>query len=177
MEHRPQPKLMEICFIGRSNVGKSSLLNALFGTRKLVKVSSTPGKTQLVNYFMVDNRFYCVDLPGYGFARLPKKEQLKWQKMIEGYLMKNKYLKMIYLLLDARHELQTIDRQMIEWLDHYGLNYSIILSKCDKISKNDVNKIINNFKKNIPSVEILPFSVKNNEMIVGLKKEIARLGM
>ncbi|HHM02828.1 MAG TPA: YihA family ribosome biogenesis GTP-binding protein, partial [Caldithrix abyssi] len=139
LEHRPQPELMEICFIGRSNVGKSSLLNALFGTRKLVKVSSTPGKTQLVNYFMVDNRFYCVDLPGYGFARLPKKEQVKWQKMIEGYLLGNDCLKKIYLLLDARHELQTIDRQMIEWLNHYGLDYSIILSKCDKISKNALN--------------------------------------
>ncbi len=177
MDQRPQPQLPEICFIGRSNVGKSSLLNALFGTRKLVKVSGTPGKTQLVNYFLVDNTFYCVDLPGYGYARLPKKEQIKWQKMIEKYLLQNEQLKRIYLLIDARHELQSIDRQMIEWLDHQNLNYSIILSKCDKISKNTLNKAILYFKKYIPSVEILPFSVKENGMILSLKKEIARLKM
>ncbi|RMH62884.1 MAG: YihA family ribosome biogenesis GTP-binding protein, partial [Calditrichaeota bacterium] len=141
MSQRPEPPLPEVCFIGRSNVGKSSLLNALFGTRKLVKVSSTPGKTQLINYFLVDNRFYCVDLPGYGYAKLPKKEQIKWQKMIEGYLRENPSLNRIYLLIDVRHTLQELDRQMLEWLIHFNLNFDIILSKCDKISSNELTKM------------------------------------
>ncbi len=177
MDQRPQPYLPEICFIGRSNVGKSSLLNAIFGTRKLVKVSGTPGKTQLINYFMVDNAFYCVDLPGYGYARLPKKEQIKWQKMIEKYLLENGYLKKIFMLIDVRHDLQDIDRQMMDWLEHQHLNYAVILSKCDKISKNTLNKTINSFRKYIPDVDIFPFSVKENSLILNLKKEIARLKM
>ncbi len=177
MDQRPLPLLPEICFIGRSNVGKSSLLNALFGTRKLVKVSGTPGKTQLINYFLVDNTFYCVDLPGYGYARLPKKEQIKWRKMIEKYLLGNEHLRKIYLLIDVRHQLQAIDRQMLDWLEHQELPYGVILSKCDKISKNTLNKTTYSFKKHASGVEILPFSIKNNSMILELKKEIARLKM
>ncbi len=116
---KPSPSLPEVAVAGRSNVGKSSLINVLFNRKKLAKISSTPGKTRLINYFLVDERIYFVDLPGYGYAKLSKHEREKWQKNIESYLRENKNLELVLLLIDMRHGLLPIDRVMIDWLNFY----------------------------------------------------------
>ncbi len=172
LDQRPHPLLLEYAFLGRSNVGKSSLLNAVFNRKNLVKVSSTPGKTQLINYFNVDDKFYCVDLPGYGYAKLPQAQKAKWEAMLENYLLNNEQLRFLYLLIDARHKLQNSDLEMIEWMNHFKLPYKIILSKTDKLTKNEFNKQFLYFKKSLPSLEIFPFSVKNKAYIIKIRMEL-----
>ena len=169
LTNRPQPLLPEFAFIGRSNVGKSSLLNAVFNRKNLVKVSSTPGKTQLINYFITADKFYCVDLPGYGYAKLPKTLKVKWQKMLEDYVLKNDQLQIIFLLIDSRHELQKSDQEMIVWLQHFNLPFKIILSKTDKLSVSALSKQLKYFSESLPELEILPFSVKNNKYIINFR--------
>lgn len=165
LDKRPKPKLPEHAFLGRSNVGKSSLLNSVFNRRNLVKVSSTPGKTQLINYFLVDDKFYCVDLPGYGYAKLPKALKLKWERMLEDYLLNNNHLKALYLLIDSRHSLQKSDQDMIAWLKNFNFPFIIILSKTDKLKSNDLNKQLRYFEKSLPTLSIYPFSIKNQDYI------------
>ncbi len=172
LTNRPKPLLPEFAFIGRSNVGKSSLLNAVFNRKNLVKVSSTPGKTQLINYFITANKFYCVDLPGYGYAKLPKTLKVKWQKMLEDYVLKNDHLQIIFLLIDSRHELQKSDQEMIAWLQHFDLPFKIILSKTDKLNVNALSKQLKYFRESLPGLEILPFSVKNNKYIISFRLQI-----
>jgi GTP-binding protein len=172
LKDQPKSKLPEIAFAGRSNVGKSSLLNSIFNRKNLVKTSSTPGKTQQINYFIVSNKFYFVDLPGYGYARIPLNIKKSWQGMMENYLLKNKYLKRIYLLIDSRHDLQNSDREMIDWLDQSAINFTIILSKYDKLKKGDYHKVINYFTGITGCSNILPFSVKSDKFINSLKYQI-----
>lgn len=171
----PNPRLSEIAFAGRSNVGKSSLLNSLFNRKNLVKTSSTPGKTQLINYFNVKSKFFCVDLPGYGYAKLPKKIKEKWRGMIENYLVNNAYLKNIYLLIDSRHDIMSNDKEMIDWLLHEKLNFSIILSKCDKIKKHQQSLVLNQFHDTFPEIPILAFSIKQNDTIKKLRTDIINI--
>ena len=171
----PEPALPEIAFSGRSNVGKSSLLNAIFNRKNLVKISSTPGKTQLINYFNVMDKIYCVDLPGYGFAKVPKAEKRKWRNMIESYLLNNSNLKNIYLLIDSRHDLMNLDKEMIEWLDFSDLKFSIILSKMDKLKRNDRVKVIQSFHKSFEGVTIIPFSIKDQQAVIKLKENIIKI--
>jgi len=172
LEQSPEDKLPEIAFAGRSNVGKSSLLNSIFQRKNLVKTSSTPGKTQLINYFNVADIFYCVDLPGYGFAKVPKAEKAKWKKMLETYISENKNLKKVYVLIDSRHELMQSDSEMIEWLDFINIDCIIVLSKIDKLSKKDQNLSIKNFKSIFEDKEVVPFSVKNKQYIKNLRNII-----
>jgi len=172
LTNRPQPLLPEFAFIGRSNVGKSSLLNAVFNRKNLVKVSSTPGKTQLINYFITADKFYCVDLPGYGYAKLPKTLKVKWQKMLEDYVLKNDQLQIIFLLIDSRHELQKSDQEMIVWLQHFELPFKIILSKTDKLNVNALTKQLKYFRESLPELEIVPFSVKNNKYIINFRLQL-----
>ena len=169
LDQSPQIRLPEVAFAGRSNVGKSSLLNSIFQRRNLVKTSSTPGKTQLINYFNVADIFYCVDLPGYGYAKIPKSEKIKWKKMIETYISENKNLKKVYVLMDSRHKLMQSDLEMIEWLDFIDVECNIVLSKVDKLSKKDQNSSIKNYKSIFKNKEVVPFSIKNKQYIKSLR--------
>lgn len=129
------PALPEIALVGRSNVGKSSLINTFCGQNKLAKVSSTPGKTRLVNFFLVNDAFYLVDLPGYGFANVSHTEKEKWGAMIEGYLSQSQQLRHLLLLLDIRHDPTNDDKQMAYYLQHYNIPCTIVATKADKLSR------------------------------------------
>ena len=163
IQDRPSPSLPEIALVGRSNVGKSSLLNVLFNRHNLAKTSSTPGKTRLINYFSLDEHIYIVDLPGYGYIKIIDDDSNDWQKMIETYLSKNDQLKMVLLLVDSRHEIMKIDLLMISWLDRYGINYTIVTTKKDKLSNNKFLKNYKQFKQKISNKTIIPFSSKTKE--------------
>lgn len=128
----------EFAFIGRSNVGKSSLMNMLLGRKNLVKTSKKPGKTVLLNYFDVNGSFYFVDLPGYGFASRSKSEQDLWRVLIEKYLKTRKSLADIFLLIDSRHGILPNDEQMIEFLDHFQISYTPVFTKTDKLTKTEL---------------------------------------
>ena len=132
----PDPVCPEVAFAGRSNVGKSSLINALTGRRKLVKTSSRPGKTRGMNFFSVDDRLYLVDLPGYGFARVSRREQAGWQTLITRYLRERTSLVLVVVILDLRHPLKTMDRQLIDWLNLEGIAHVPVYTKADKLRRN-----------------------------------------
>lgn len=131
----PQQGMPEIAMAGKSNVGKSSLINSLTRHSKLARTSSAPGKTRLINYYMINEAFLLVDLPGYGFARAPKSEQQKWSRMIEGFLTGSENLKHVFQLVDIRHEPTQEDVMMIEYLRHYNIPFTVIATKADKLSK------------------------------------------
>nr|WP_254908684.1 ribosome biogenesis GTP-binding protein YihA/YsxC [Clostridium tyrobutyricum] len=157
----PNDNFKEIAFVGRSNVGKSSLINTIVNRRKLVKVSSSPGKTRLVNFFMINNEFYFVDLPGYGYAKVSKSEKDKWSKIIETYLVGRHQLKAIVLLVDSRHKPTNDDIMMYKWIEYYKYKILIVATKIDKISKNQLNKNLNIIKNSFglkPDYKILTFS-------------------
>ncbi len=132
----PEPTLPEIAFAGRSNVGKSSLINALVGRKGLVKVSGRPGKTQGLNYFEINNQLYLVDLPGYGFARVSKGMQDGWQSLITRYLESRSTLTCVVVIIDLRHEAKPQDRQLISWLQQNDIPYLPVYTKADKLSGN-----------------------------------------
>jgi GTP-binding protein len=131
----PKTGLPEIAFSGRSNVGKSSLINTLLGRKKLAQTSATPGKTRLINFFTVNGKLSIVDLPGYGFARVSRAEQETWGPMIEIYLRERTTLRLVVVILDIRHDPTQQDYDLIEWLHHYGRSYLIVLTKSDKLSR------------------------------------------
>lgn len=139
---------VEFAFVGKSNVGKSSLINTITGRRTLAKTSKTPGKTQLINYFIINSSFYFVDLPGYGFAKVPEQVKRDWGKIIEEYL-KSERKKLVFVLLDIRRIPSQEDLEMIEWLKHYGIDYKIIFTKVDKFSNNERIKQVKEIKKKI----------------------------
>jgi GTP-binding protein len=131
----PSLDMPEIAICGKSNVGKSSLVNYLTNHSKLAKISSSPGKTRLVNFFVVNEEFLLVDLPGYGFARVSKTEKESWSQMIEGYLSHSKQLRGLMILLDIRHKPTADDKLMFEWAAHFGISVIIVATKADKIAK------------------------------------------
>lgn len=133
----PNKNLPEVAFIGRSNVGKSSLINSLTGRKDIAKVSKVPGKTQLLNFFIVNDNWHLVDLPGYGYAKISKKKREKWEKMIERYLVNRPQLQCAFVLLDARIPLQTIDLEFINWLGERHIPFAIVYTKIDKVKKKD----------------------------------------
>lgn len=128
----------QIAFVGRSNVGKSSLINMLVNNSKLCKTSSTPGRTRLINYFLINDGFYFVDLPGYGFAQASKTDVFSWQGLIEPYLINNDMLKCVCALVDVRHEPSIQDKQMIDFLYYYQIPFIIVATKCDKLPKSKI---------------------------------------
>jgi GTP-binding protein len=136
----PPATLPEIAFAGRSNVGKSTLINSLLNRKKLVKTSSTPGKTQLINFFKINEKFHFVDLPGYGFAKVPGNVQKRWQRLIEAYLQERESLRNVVLIVDSRHRPTALDRQLKEWLDHYERPVLIVASKVDKLRRGQIQK-------------------------------------
>lgn len=144
----PSPDRAEVAFLGRSNVGKSSLINSLTGRKKLAKTSKTPGRTQLVNFFLINNEFNFVDLPGYGFAKVPMAVKESWGKTMENYL-KSERKKLVFVLLDIRRVPSGEDIEMLEWLTHYEVDYFIIFTKCDKLSNNEKFKQLKEIKKKL----------------------------
>ncbi len=133
VDQRPKPRLPEFAFIGRSNVGKSSLINMLTGHGSLAKTSSTPGKTRLVNHFLINDRWYLVDLPGYGFAKMPNAERKQLSDTINDYLDNSGELALLFVLVDSRHDIQRNDLEFIETLGRDGIPFAIIYTKCDKM--------------------------------------------
>lgn len=145
----PPPNLPEFAFIGRSNVGKSSLINMLTNHKKLAKVSSKPGKTQLINHFIIDESWYLVDLPGYGWAKVSKTEKEKWGAMIHDYIKNRTNLVNLFVLVDSRLKPQPIDVEFINWLGESGMPFSIIFTKADKQSKNKTQSAIAKYRKTL----------------------------
>lgn len=171
----PDENLPEIAFAGRSNVGKSSLINSLLNSKKLVKTSSTPGKTRLINFFKINNQFMFVDLPGYGFARVPPPEKKKWRKMIETYLKKPDNLKLVVLIFDLRHKPTEDDLLMVEWLNFYRIKTVFVANKSDKTKKNQKKKHVQIILKSLnrPEGSAIIFSSKDGEGRKDLWKIIA----
>lgn len=139
---------MEFAFVGRSNVGKSSLINSITGRKKLAKTSKTPGRTQLINYFKINNEFFIVDLPGYGFAKVPKEMKAEWGKTMDRYIASPRK-KLVFVLLDIRRIPSQEDIEMLVYLDHHDIPFKIIFTKMDKVSNNEKFKIMKEIKKNI----------------------------
>ncbi len=164
----PRHILPEVAFIGRSNVGKSSLLNTLIKKKNLARVSNTPGRTQIINFFSIDEKLCFVDLPGYGYARVPEKVKRQWQPMIESYLVQSKNLKSVVLIVDSRHQPTTLDIMMREWLQAYDIPMILVATKIDKIPKNKRQKHINMIKETLqiqPTEHVLLFSAFTREGI------------
>jgi GTP-binding protein len=145
----PQDIMPEYAFIGRSNVGKSSLINMLCNRKGLAKVSNTPGKTQTINFFRVDKTWHLVDLPGYGYAKISKKMRMQWEKMIERYLETRQQLQVVFVLIDSRHELQSIDMEFINWLGERRVPFVIVYTKIDKLRKSQVDDNIKRIQDGI----------------------------
>lgn len=162
----PENDKLEMAFWGRSNVGKSSLINTLMNRKSFARISSQPGKTQTVNYYNVNDIFYLVDLPGYGYAKVSKEVAAKWMKMIERYLNTSQCLRVVFLLIDIRHDPSAKDVEMYRMLTQKGLNPLIIATKADKISKMARQKNIAQIRKKLEVVEgtpIIPFSAQTKE--------------
>ncbi len=138
MHQLPKEGLSEIAFAGRSNVGKSSLINCLLTRKKIAKTSSTPGKTRQLNYFRINDRFYFVDLPGYGFAKVSQTERQRWQKLIEDFVTKSGNLKGIISIIDCKVGPTKLDHQLLEWLVSLNVKVIVVATKCDKLSKNSL---------------------------------------
>jgi GTP-binding protein len=143
----PPVQYPEYAFVGRSNVGKSSLINMLTGIKNLARTSADPGKTRLINYFLVDEQWYLVDLPGYGYARISKGKRKGWDQMVREYIESRESLFYTFLLIDSRHEPQDNDLRFVEWLGMKGLPFCLIFTKVDKLSKNKLQFTIDGFKR------------------------------
>jgi GTP-binding protein len=154
----PKDRKPEIAFCGRSNSGKSSLLNALTNSQGLARTSSSPGRTQLINFFLVDGQTYYVDLPGYGYAKVPKGIRDTWGEMVEGYLRNREPLKLAIMLVDSRIPPTDSDQTMKEWLDHFGIPNLVVLTKSDKISRNELTKAMRTCAQTLQTKEIIAFS-------------------
>lgn len=162
----PENLFTEIAFAGKSNVGKSSLINALMNRKSLARTSSQPGKTQTINFYNVNNEIYFVDLPGYGYAKVSEEIKAKWGKMIERYLKKSKQLKAVFLLIDIRHEPSANDKQMYSWILDNGFKPIIIATKSDKISRNQLQKHIKMVKEGLKvekGTVVIPFSALSKQ--------------
>lgn len=156
----PDFDLPEFPLLGRSNVGKSSFINAITNQKKLAKTSNTPGKTRLINFFNFSEKFMVADLPGYGYAKVSKEAQAKWQKNLEEYLLKRKQIKSLIQFIDARHNIQNNDYQMREWVNAYNLPIFTIVTKIDCISRNKIQKTLSDIKKEFGG-DVLPFSAED----------------
>ena len=165
----PNSNLPEYAFIGRSNVGKSSLINMLTGKGKLAKTSATPGKTILINHFVINGEWYLVDLPGYGYAKRSKKDTEKFEHMITTYILDREQMTNLFLLIDVRHEPQQIDLEFMEWLGENGVPFSIVFTKADKVAKaklkGNVMHYLTELKKQWE--ELPPYFVTSSETKMG----------
>lgn len=173
VEECPPADRIEYAFIGRSNVGKSSLINMLTGRKDLAKTSGTPGKTQLINHFLINNAWYLVDLPGYGYAKVSKKARADFGKMISYYIKNRSNLVNLFVLIDSRHDLQKVDAEFMEWLGVNGIPFSIIFTKCDKMGSSALHKAQLKFKKSmLQKWETLPINFQSSSTDQRGKQEI-----
>jgi len=157
----PDNEFPEFAFAGKSNVGKSSLINGLMNRKSYARTSAEPGKTQTINYYLINKSFYFVDLPGYGYAKVSESTKKKWGKMVENYLHNSKQLKQVFLLIDIRHDPSANDKMMYEWICYQGLKPIIIATKADKIKKSQLEKHIKMIKDGLGMPEdgvVMPYS-------------------
>lgn len=187
----PQEKMPEYAFIGRSNVGKSSLINMLADNGKLAKTSATPGKTILINHFIInktidgkmpsalaDRPWYLVDLPGYGYAKRGKKAQEEFERMISSYILEREQMTLLFLLIDVRHEPQKIDLEFIEWLGENGVPFAIVFTKADKVSKGRLGGNVQHYLKELSRQweELPPYFVTSSENRMGREELLQYIG-
>jgi len=176
LESCPPETVAEFCFAGRSNVGKSSLINKITNKKRLARTSNTPGKTQQMNYYMIDDDFYIVDLPGFGFAKVPKKERERWGKDIQNYLLNRETLQLILHLVDSRHKPTALDEDFFFWMASNGLPFSVLMTKADKLSKNKLassEKTVRNVLKDMNiDVPIITCSAETGKGIDDLRSLI-----
>lgn len=157
----PENELPEIAFAGKSNVGKSSLINALMNRKSYARISATPGKTQTINFYNINEEMYLVDLPGYGYAKVSEKDKIEWGKLIERYLHGSKQLRAVFLLMDIRHDPSANDKMMYDWIVEQGFEPIIIATKLDKLKRSQVQKHVKMVKTGlnlVPGTKIIPFS-------------------
>lgn len=162
----PENTLPEVAFAGKSNVGKSSLINGLMNRKSYARTSQQPGKTQTINFYNVNDEVYLVDLPGYGYAKVSQAEKEKWGKLIERYLHNSGQLKAVFLLIDIRHEPSANDKQMYDWILHNGFEPIIIATKLDKIKRSQVAKQVKLVKEGLgvlPGTKVIPFSAETKQ--------------
>lgn len=162
----PRDQLSEIAFAGRSNVGKSRLLNTLVGSRGLARISSSPGRTQAINFFRVGDKAFFVDLPGYGYAKVPKEVRERWKGLVESYLANRPQLRLVLLLVDSRIAPTPGDVMLKKWLDHYGIEHVVILTKADKLSRSQLLRSTSRARETLEIDELIPFSA-----VTGLGKK------
>lgn len=154
LDECPEPGKPEICFAGRSNVGKSSLINKLVNQKKLARTSNTPGKTRHMNYYLIDDSFYFVDLPGFGYANVPESERQRWGKEIRKYLLERTTLELVVHLVDSRHKPSHLDEEFFYWLGTNKIPFSVLLTKCDKVSGNKVRQAQTRLQKQLHEMNI-----------------------
>ena len=162
----PETDKVEIAFAGKSNVGKSSLINALVNRKALARTSATPGKTQTINFYNINDEMYLVDLPGYGYAKVSESEKEKWGKLIERYLHTSQQLKAVFLLIDIRHDPSANDKMMYDWIVEMGYQPIIIATKLDKLKRSQVQKNVKAIKEGLgvlPGTVIIPFSSETKQ--------------
>ncbi|MBI3587370.1 MAG: YihA family ribosome biogenesis GTP-binding protein [Ignavibacteriales bacterium] len=176
----PKNELQEILYIGRSNVGKSSLLNKVCGRKSLARSSSTPGKTREINYYIINNAFYFVDLPGYGYAKVPEQMRAGWKRLIEDFLKRGGPIALAMQLIDSRQEPTPLDLMMMDWLDYYEIPYLLVLTKADKLPASKLTKQLDAYKVRFNNQltegscrGIIPFSIMTGEGRSDLLKLIA----
>ena len=163
----PNSVLTEFVFVGRSNVGKSSLINVICNKKKMAKIGSVPGKTRQLNYFLINEKFYLVDLPGYGYAKVPEQIRAGWRKLVEDYISERSNVKLVFVMIDSRHEPTYLDELMVSWLEYYEIPFAIVLTKSDKISANKMQKQIYRASKIVNNedlcIDYIPFSIVTGE--------------
>lgn len=170
----PELNLPEFALIGRSNVGKSSFINAIVNIKGLAKTSNTPGKTRLINLFNVDDMFVFADLPGYGYAKVSGKMQNEWQKNLEKYLLKRESIASLIQLIDSRHPIQANDRQMAEWINHNNLPCFVVATKVDQIGKSQIVPTCKKFEKEL-NLPVFPFCKSDNYYNQNIIKKIEEI--
>ena len=170
--------LPEICFSGRSNVGKSSLINKILNRKSIARVSSKPGKTVTINFYKVDN-VRLVDLPGYGYAKVPFSEKSRWSDLMEGYFGSGRNIKRVFQLIDMRHPATDFDISMLEFLNHYEIPYTVVLTKADKLNKTETEERLKLIREELGTlgekIEIIPFSAQKNYGVEKLREVIENI--